>query len=42
MSYLVSCGLGIFFNQIAIREILEGHSYFTLHFAKKRKKEAEK
>ena len=32
MSYLVSYGLGPYFNQMTIREMAEGHSYFTLHF----------
>ena len=32
MSYLVSDGLGPYFNQISIREIVEWHFYFTLQF----------
>ena len=32
MSYLVSYGLGPYLNEITMREIVEGDSYFTLHF----------
>ena len=31
MSNLVSYGLGPYFNEMTIREIVEGNSYFTLH-----------
>ena len=32
MSYMVSCGLIPYFTEINIREIVQGPSYFTLHF----------
>ena len=32
MSYMVSYGLGPYLRQMIIRDILEGHSYYTLHF----------
>lgn len=32
MSYMVSYGLGPYFRQMIIKDIIEGHSYFTLHF----------
>ena len=32
MSYMVSYGLGPYFRQMIIRDIIEGHSYYTLHF----------
>ena len=32
MSYLVTYALGPYFNQMTIRDIVQGHSYFTLHF----------
>ena len=32
MSYMVSYGLGPYFRQMIIKDIMEGNSYFTLHF----------
>ena len=32
MSYMVAYGLGPYFQQKIVRDITEGHSYFTLHF----------
>ena len=32
MSYLVSYGLGPYFNEMTIKDIVQGNSYFTLHF----------
>ena len=32
MSYMFSYGLGPYFRQMIIRDIIEGHSYYTLHF----------
>ena len=32
MSYMVSYELGPYFRQMIIRDIIEGHSYYTLHF----------
>ena len=32
MSYMVSYGLGPYFRQMIIKDIVEGNSYFTLHF----------
>ena len=32
MSYMVSYGLGPYFRQMIIRDIIEGHSYYTVHF----------
>ena len=32
MSYIVSYGLGPYFRQMIIKDIVEGNSYFTLHF----------
>ena len=32
MSYMVTYGLGPYFQQKIVRDIIEGHSYFTLHF----------
>ena len=32
MSYLVTYGLGPYFNQMTMRDTVQGHSYFTLHF----------
>ena len=32
MLYLVSYGLGPYFNQMTIKEMVDRHSYFTLHF----------
>ena len=34
MSYLVKYGLALYFNQMTIRDIVQGQSYFTLHFDK--------
>ena len=34
--------MGLYFNQMPIKEIVEWHSHFRLHFAKKRQKETEK
>ena len=34
MSYMVSYGLGSYFRQMIIKDIIEGHLYFTLHFDK--------
>ena len=32
MSYLVSYGLRPYFNEMTIKDIVQGNSYFTLHF----------
>ena len=32
MSYMVAYGLGPYFQQKIVRDIIEGHSNFTLHF----------
>ena len=32
MSYMVAYGLGPYFQQATVKEIIEGNSYFTLHF----------
>ena len=32
MSYMVACGLGPYFQQATVKEIIQGNSYFTLHF----------
>ena len=32
MSYMISYGLGPYFRQMIIKDIVEGNSYFTLHF----------
>ena len=32
MSYMVSYGIGPYFRQMIIKDIIVGHSYFTLHF----------
>ena len=32
MSYMVAYGLGPYFQQATVKEIIQGNSYFTLHF----------
>ena len=32
MSYMVSYGLGPYFTEMNVREIVQGLSYFNLHF----------
>ena len=32
MSYMVAYGLGPYFKQATVKEIIQGNSYFTLHF----------
>ena len=32
MSYMVAYGLGPYFQQATVKEIIPGNSYFTLHF----------
>ena len=32
MAYILSYGLGPYFRQVIIKDIIDGHSYFTLHF----------
>ena len=32
MSYMVAYSLGPYFQQKIVRDIIEGHPYFTLHF----------
>ena len=38
MSYVVIHGLGPYFNQMTVIEMISGHSYFTLHFDETRKR----
>ena len=32
MSYVVRYGLGLYFTQLTVKDIVEGKSYFTLQF----------
>ena len=32
LSYVVACGLRPYFTDMTIRELMEGQSYFTLHY----------
>ena len=32
MSYIVAYGLGLYFQQATVKEIIQGNSYFILHF----------
>ena len=32
MSYMVAYGLGAYFQQATVKEIIQGNSYFTVHF----------
>ena len=32
MAYMVAYGLGPYFQQATVKKIIQGNSYFTLHF----------